>query len=376
MLKPHNSIFKEPCLVLCLGVRFVQRLLHRNMIKSDKEIAQAKAEANAKLHSLYDSIMALAEDTVSLYDRIEDYFFQDIDYRYVVEELPPWMIDAGRSPESPLDKQTYEDLRSIYNDSASNRVIHWIDVQGLLNAFQDRIVSVKNHLIEVYKYIPAYFPYKDKEIERSTRGMDDTADKVHTAINNVFVSLYSAFDLLTKVVYECSHYDSTGFDSYKKLKSRKDRILYDKSRFGFDELKEEGLLYSEPVCVRTVCSFRDEFIHNGSWDYRCAIYYPYVDDEPVEPFVVMPDVDDEGHLVTSGSRNKFYAKSDKINVVLPELVKGIVEVLSKTQERLKEVLVSRTKPLPKKEREKNAVAYMKVLSGNLSKLVEVFKQKS
>ena len=29
-----------------------------------------------------------------------------------------------------------------------------------------------------------------------------------------------------------------------------------------------------------------------------------------------------------------------------------------------------------KEREKNAVAYMKVLSGNLSKLVEVFKQKS
>ena len=346
------------------------------MIKSDKEIAQAKAEANAKLHSLYDSIMALAEDTVPLYDRIEDYFFQDIDYRCVVEELPPWMIDAGRSPESPLDKQTYEDLRSIYNDSASNRVIHWIDVQGLLNAFQDRIVSVKYHLIEVYKYIPAYFPYKDKEIERSTRGLDDTADKVHTAINNVFVSLYSAFDLLTKVVYECSHYDPTGFDSYKKLKSRKDHILYDKSRFGFDELKEEGLLYSEPVCVRTACSFRDEFIHNGSWDYRCAIYYPYVDDKPVEPFVVMPDVDDEGHLVTSGSRNKFYAKSDKINVVLPELVKGIIEVLSKTQERLKEVLVSRTKPLPKKEKEKNTVAYMKVLSENSSKLLEVLKKKS
>ena len=347
-----------------MSVRFIKRLLHRNMIKSDKEITQAKAEANAKLHSLYDSIMALAEDTVLLYDRIEDFFFQDIDYRRIIKELPPWMFDAGRSPESPYDKQTYENLRSIYNDSVSNRVIHWVDVQGLLNTFQDRIVSVKNHMIEIYKYIPAYFPYEDREIERSTRGLDDTSDKVQTAINNVFVSLNSAFDLLTKVVYECLHYDFTGFDSYKKLKSRKDRILYDKSQFGFDELKEDGLLYSEPVCVRTACSFRDEFIHNGSWDYRCAIYYPVVDGKPVEPFVVMPDVDDEGHLVTSGSRNKFYAKSVKINVVLPELVKEIVEVLSKTQERLKMVLASKITPLPLDERKNNAMEYIMVLAEN------------
>ena len=125
---------------------------------------------------------------------------------------------------------------------------------------------------------------------------------VHTAINNVFVSLCSSFDLITKVVYECSKYDANGFAEYKKLKCRKDNILYKKSNNGFDELKEPGLLYNEPVCVRTACSFRDEFIHNGAWDYRCAIYYPYVDGgDPVEPFVVMPDVNDEGHLVTSGS---------------------------------------------------------------------------
>lgn len=354
-------------------IRFIKWLLNRNMVKSDKEIAKVKAEADAKLHSLYDCIMALAEDTVPLYDRIEEYFFQDIDYRLIIVELPPWMFDAGCSPESPLNKQTYENLRYIYKDSVSNRVIHWVDVQGLLNAFQDRIIAVKNHLMEVYKYIPAYFPYDDSEIERSTRVLDDTADKVHTAINNVFVSLYSAFDLLTKVVYECSHYDPTGFDSYKKLKSRKDRVLYDKSRFGFDELKEEGLLYSEPVCVRTACSFRDEFIHNGSWDYRCAVYYPYVEGELVEPFVVMPDVDEDGHLVTSGSRNKFYAKSNKINVVLPELVEEIVEVLSKTQERFKEVLDSKTTPLPQDERKKNAMKYMEVLSENLIKLAKVIK---
>ena len=60
------------------------------MVKSDKEIVQAKADAYAKLQSLYASIMKLAEDTVPLYDIIEDFFFQDIDYRFIIEKLPPW----------------------------------------------------------------------------------------------------------------------------------------------------------------------------------------------------------------------------------------------------------------------------------------------
>ena len=44
---------------------------------------EVKAAAEDMLSRLYDSILALTEDTVSLYDRIEDYFFQDIDYQMV-----------------------------------------------------------------------------------------------------------------------------------------------------------------------------------------------------------------------------------------------------------------------------------------------------
>lgn len=304
---------------------------------------KAKEDSITMLNALYQQIADTAESVVPLYDAIEDFFFQDVDYQKIKSIIPLWMMDAGRSPESGFDKGLYEQLRSVYNDPISNRIIHWADVQGILAAFQDRLMAVRNYLEVVYKYLPAYCMYEDNEYETATREQNETSDMVHTAINNVFVSLCSSFDLITKVVYECSKYDANGFAEYKKLKCRKDNILYKKSNNGFDELKEPGLLYNEPVCVRTACSFRDEFIHNGAWDYRCAIYYPYVDGgDPVEPFVVMPDVNDEGHLVTSGSRNKFYANSTKINVFLPGFVKDVMEVLKKTVVALIDLLHTKT----------------------------------
>lgn len=315
--------------------------------RSSEEIEKAKDKSIEKLQALYQQIEDLSEEVVPLYDVIENYFFQEVDYQVLKSVVCQWMTDAGRSPESEMDKETYEKLRRVYNDSLSNRIIHWADVQMILAAFQDRVMAVKNYLIEIYRCLPAYCLYDDKEYDSSQRMLNDESDRVHTAINNVFVSICSSFDLLTKVVYECSHYDKNGFVEYKKLKSRKDNVLYKKGNCGFDELKADGLLYSDPVCVRAACSFRDEFIHNGAWDYRCAIYYPSVDGEPVEPFVVMPDLDENGILVASGSRNKFYAKSIKLNVILPGIVKEIVEVLSRTVSALRGVLLRNITPVNK-----------------------------
>lgn len=317
--------------------------------KSEKEIEQAKERSLEMLQSLYKEIENLVEDIVPLYDDIENFFFQDVDYQALKSVVPPWMTDAGRSPESGMDKETYEKLRQVYKDPLSNRIIHWADVQMILATIQDRVMAVKNYLMVIYRHLPAYCLYEDSEYNASQRVLNEESDSVHTAINNVFVTLCSSFDLLTKIVYECSHYDKDGFAEYKRLRCRKDNVLYKKGNYGFDELKSSGLLYSEPVCVRTACSFRDEFIHNGAWDYRCAIYYPSVEGEPVEPFVVMPDVDENGILVSSGSRNKFYAKSSKLNVVFPGLVKEIIGVLSKTITALSDLLRRRIVPVNKDE---------------------------
>lgn len=312
-------------------------------MKSEQDSEVAKEHSNELLTALYQQIVYTSECVVPLYDVIEDYLFQDLDYQRLKSFIPLWMIDAGRSPESMMDKERYEQLRSMFNDPVSNRIIHWADMQGVLNAFQDRVTSIRSYLEVIYKYLPTYCLYEDSEYEGVTRGLDETSDKVHTAINNVFVSLCSSFDLFTKVVYECSEYDPQDFSKYKKLKCRTRSILYKKGNFGFDELKADGLLYSEPKYVRTAISFRDEFIHNGAWDYRCAIYYPCVEGgNPVEPFILMPDIDIDGRLVSSGTRNKFYAEGNKINVFLPELVMGIMELLNNTIKTLIDVLRKKT----------------------------------
>lgn len=333
--------------------------LNKMSMKSEQDVEKAKEHSEKLLSALYQQIVDTSECVVPLYDAIEDYFFQDFDYQKVKSFIPPWMIDAGRSPESGINKGLYEQLCSIYADPISNRIIHWADVQGLLAAFQDRVIAVNHYLEVIYKYLPAYCLYEDSEYKTSTRRIDETSDKVHMAINNVFVSLCSSFDLFTKVVYECLKYDRNGFTEYKKLKCRKDNILYKKGNYCFHELKAEGLLYSEPACVRTACSFRDEFIHNGAWDYRCAIYYPYVvDDKSVEPFVVMPDIDDSGRLVSSRSRNKFYANSDKINVFLVGFVKDVMGTLNKTIKVLIDLLQKKTGADNKEEATEKAIFIM------------------
>lgn len=340
-------------------------------MKSEKEIALAKAEAEAGLNDIYENIMALSEDSDMLSECIEEFFFQDIDYQKIKGQLSSWMADAGRSPESSWDKILYGKVRKIYNDPMTNRMLHWYDVQNILSAFQDRIVSTADYLREVFSQIPPYCLYEDTDYTSATRNIGLESDRLHTSINNVFVSLSSAFDLFTKVVYECVKYAPHSFTTYNRLKSRKDSILYNKKNYGFDELKEPGLLYDEPPCIRTICNFRDEFIHNGSWDHRCAVYYPYIDDEPVEPFIPMPDLEPSGVLVSSGSRNRFYDSGAKINTVLPALVRDAVDILSKTEKRLIVVLVCKTHPQSQDNRERTTNEYSELLNNNLSKLSSI-----
>ena len=107
---------------------------------------KTKEESLEAISKLYKQITDVAGETALLYDAIEDFFFQDIDYQKIKPIIPLWMIEAGRSPESSWDKSLYEKFRSVYKDPISNRIIHWADIQGIISAFQDRVMAVKNYL--------------------------------------------------------------------------------------------------------------------------------------------------------------------------------------------------------------------------------------
>ena len=83
-------------------------------LKTDLKIKKIKEESLGSLSSLYQQIVDVSEGVVPLYDAIEVFFFQDVDFQKLKYILPLWMMDAGRTPESSMDKATYEKLRMVY----------------------------------------------------------------------------------------------------------------------------------------------------------------------------------------------------------------------------------------------------------------------
>ena len=286
--------------------------------------ANNKISSNMKLSQCYKDIDQVLDLIVLIFDIVENKLFSHYDFDKIKGLIPLWISDSGRTPESTMSKEVFEKLKTNCSDELTNRILYWFDLQSPIYGLQDRIESVKHIIYELYKLIPNYTKYKDTDYTSAVRYMDSRSSLIHTYINVIFVHLASSFDLFTKIVYELEHIDALDFSIYSELKSRKDRILYSPNKIISNELKKEGLIFSNPPILRKVCSFRDYYIHNGSWDYRCAVYGAAVDGIPKDTFVFLPDTDNNGNLIKSGGRNMFYSKGEKINITLPKLLSDVM----------------------------------------------------
>lgn len=277
-----------------------------------------------KLSQSYKDIDEILESIVIIFDIAENKLFYQYDFEKIKGLVPLWISDSGRTPESTMTKEVFEKLKANCSDELTNRILYWFDLQSPIYALQDRIESVKHIIYELYKLIPHSIKYKDSDYTSAVRYMDSRSSLIHTYINVIFVHLASSFDLFTKIVYELEHIDLLDFSTYPELISRKDRILYSPNKIKSCELKKTGLIFNNPPILRKICSFRDYYIHNGAWDYRCAVYGAAVDGISEDIFVFLPDTDDNGNLIKSGGRNMFYSKGEKINVTLPKLISDVM----------------------------------------------------
>lgn len=331
---------------------WVKKLLNRNktdMMDDKSKIAKELAEK--QFLNLCNHINDVVEGLVPLYDDVENYFFQDIDYQTIKHLLPPWVMDAGRCPESTCSKVMFEKLYRELDDSVTNRCLHWFDLQSTIGAMQDRLIAIKMYLGDLKKIVPLYASFESKDITGCTRNHGEDADRAYTSINNVFATLNSALDIFGKVMYECQNYDVAKFAQYKGLKSRNDGVLFrgceNKLHLFKTSLSAAGLVFSKPICIETMYSYRDEYIHNGAWDYRCTIYYPMIDDTPAEPFIIAPDINASGNFEKYGGRNKFYSTGEMINVTIMPLVEEIITVIEKSVKVFRDELKKLTIPANK-----------------------------
>lgn len=299
--------------------------------------AYEKAVREAPLYpaeQCYRLIEKVIDDSIiRLYDSIDNFLFQDIDYARVISIIPQWVADAGISPELRCSKEWYEKLRRNETHPIFSRFIYHYDLWGKIAAIQDRLSAVVMFMRQFYKILPCKAQYEEFQYTSGARcgGIQET--EAHILLNSVFVSYASIFDLMSKIAVEQFEFNKYDFSKYKKMRSAD--IIYKKSLNNIDpSLKVDGLLFSEPPVIRKIETFRNEFVHNGPWDLRCSVYSTAINGEPADVLIYSPDMDEFGNFISSGSRNKFYSQANRINIQLPDIIKAATIVLKNTINQL------------------------------------------
>ena len=122
-----------------------KKLLRKNDDDFDWD-AYEEAVAEDPLRPVYECEELLEElsevNIIGLYDRIDAFLFQDINFGKVISFMPKWVCDDGISPECCCSKESYEKLRSKATHPVFNMFIYYYDLWSLVAAIQDRIGTV------------------------------------------------------------------------------------------------------------------------------------------------------------------------------------------------------------------------------------------
>lgn len=273
------------------------------------------------------------DSVISLYQSIDNFIFQDIDYSRVISKMPKWIMDAGISPESGCTKEAYERFKKEATHPIFGRFIYHYDLWSKVAAMQDRLSAVIMFMRQLYTIVPCKAMYKKCQYTSAARCGGTRETEAHMLLNSIFVAYASVFDILTKIAIEQFEFGKYDFSKYKKMRCAD--MIYRKSLNNIDSsLKREGMLFSEPPIIRKIETFRNEFVHNGPWDLRCSVYNTAVNGEPADVIIYSPDMDETGNFISSGSRNKFYSQANRINIMLPDMIRDATIILDNTIKQL------------------------------------------
>lgn len=325
--------------------------------------AYEEAVAEDPLSPVYECEKLLEElsevNIIGLYERIDAFIFQDINFGKVISIMPKWVCDDGISPEGCCSKEFYEKLRSKATHPVFNMFIYYYDLWSLVAAIQDRISAVIFYMQELYKLVPCKMKYKSEQYTTGSRHGGKRETQAHILLNSIFVSFTSIFDILSKIAIEQFMFDQYDFTKYKDMHCKKENAMYKPNIKNIDpSLKQNGLLFTDPEVIRKFETFRNEYVHNGPWDLRSVVYYTAVNGEPADVIIYSPDMID-GHFVTSNSRNKFYSQDNRINEQLPNMINEATRILMRTIDQISALYQQNT---VRSENPKLTEEYMKAIA--------------
>lgn len=258
---------------------------------------------------------------VNLYDLFRDNLFNSPDeyYKYL-DFQPQGLTRAGLDSDFDLSKEDFakyfsNTLHSLYPpstlfdpkfntiiseiDTRKNHFAYLADCQSLINTLQELICSSRSSFIGFYKYlyeVPVQFDFEKIYYDISTEGRI-----VFNLASNLIISLYSCFDILTKICYELENLkDCSG--NYPKLASSK-KLFGDKK--DLKKIDFNNTIFEKNTYINIISSLRNELVHNATWEMNPKIFIRVNENELIEKFIFMPDFDNDGYLLTYKNRKRF-----------------------------------------------------------------------
>lgn len=291
----------------------------------------------------------LGKACVDLYNLFTEKVFINMDdyYRYI-EWLPLIINKAGLDSDCNMSKedlqqvvegdlfgnilnnQRHGNLEDIFKSLNKNKYkyLYLSDCQSLINSIQELLQTCMSNFVFFYKLLC--------ELEGPRDFCDDyynvsTEGRIIISVaSNIFISLYSIFDIITKLAYELENMRECD-DSYPKLASRK--ILFgDKKHLKITNIK--GTIFEKNRTISIVENLRNELVHNAVWEMNSKIFFHLKKGNIIDKTIYFPDFSDEGHLVAYKNRKRFFSNGIKLNEELPILYFETLQRIKITLERL------------------------------------------
>lgn len=269
----------------------------------------------------------IQDECVLLHGNIRNHIFSDIDYNSIVQFVPMWIRDAGNSAECGLSKELFEKLIAANNNVLTNKFLYVYDCDLIVASLQDRFCMLGALIDKFYKRIGAESAYKMEDFDSATMTMSQMDADVFAYLNSIFIFIGSSFDILTKICSEFKNIDLTDYSSYPKLKSK--NVQFGDFKLIHEDLRD-NTIFNRSAIIKKIESIRNRIVHDGSFDFRQIIYIGYVEkDDCLESHIMFPDFEDN-QFVSFKNRRNFYSKSDRINLMLPDILKEILEIILNT----------------------------------------------
>ena len=271
---------------------------------------------------------------ISLTHKVADKIFGSVQALYNILPFKSTVYSyAGVDAEIKVSKQEFEKWVNSQKSEETHKLLFYYDFQNLVGSLQNLVQESRLLFCDFFKILnESSFMLADKPMQPNIVmfASGQLVTNIFSKINHLFINLASQLDFITKIAVELENLP-TDFKDYPKLKSN--GLLYG----DFKRIKAiifDNTLFDKTDAIKLIISFRNEIIHNASFENIPKVYQVFKDNIMIEKFIYIPDTTN-GIFDTFKNRNRFFNNEVKLNELLPNLVTDFWKKMEITVDKLK-----------------------------------------